>query len=198
MDIDLEELKRRYRKKTRVNIVDLNQLQIMVPMLIREVCRLEDELKENEKYITQLEKRRPPNQKSGRSGKAKWEVNYDVKKNRMKICLEGTFDYRASKMASNAVVMVLSNARKDFDVISDIRKIDAITNIKTVFHLRKVIYNLGQSGVNRIVRIPEPKNKLITSVFEKNFIIERKKAYIATSMEEAETILDNDGRFLKP
>lgn len=195
MDIDIEDLKQQYKKKTRVNIVDLSELQIMVPILIREICRLEDELKESVAYIKALEKKKPVTEKNGKLGKAQWDVVYDMKKKRLKIHLKGIFDSKSAKVASNAVISILSNVEKGFDVINDIREVTAISDMRTVFHLRKVRYHLLQAGLNRTVRVVEPKESVISALFEKYFM-QGPNIMVAKSMEDAEAALENQGKFL--
>ncbi|MBU1170308.1 MAG: hypothetical protein KKD44_12165 [Proteobacteria bacterium] len=195
MDIDLDDLKRKYKKKTRADILDLSQLQVMVPLLIREICRLEAELSQATKYIKNLELKRPPNEKKGRSGRAEWVVAYDMKKGRLKIKLKGIYDHKSAKMASNAVIAILPNVEKGFDVINDIRELSAITDMRTVFHLRKVRYLLVQAGVNRTVRVAENKESALSLLFEKYFK-QGPDMMVAESMEDAESALDNQGKFL--
>jgi hypothetical protein len=60
-----------------------------------------------------------------------------------------------------------------------------------------VTYVIAQNSVRRFVRVLDPNNKVIISIFEKNFTIEGKKIFIAKSIKDAEIALDNDGRFLK-
>ena len=195
MDFDIEDLKKKYGKRPRANIVDMDKLQVMVPVLIREICRLEGEVEKYREYVKTLEKKRPPDTRQGSVGKAEWSVSYDMMKNRLLIKLVGVFDYKSAKMASNAVISVLANVGKDFDVISDISEIEAISDMRTLFHLRKVRYLLTQAGVRRIVRVDREKESLVSAIFRKHF--QQGDIIIASSMEDAEAALDNEGKFLK-
>jgi hypothetical protein len=195
MDFDIEDLKKKYGKRPRANIVDMDKLQVMVPVLIREICRLEGEVEKYREYVKTLEKKRPPDIRQGSVGKAEWSVSYDMMKNRLLIKLVGVFDYKSAKMASNAVIGVLANVGKDFDVINDISEIEAITDMRTLFHLRKVRYLLAQAGVRRIVRIDREKESLVSAIFRKHF--QQGDIIIARSMDDAEAALDNEGKFLK-
>ena len=195
MEFDLEDLKKKYRKKTRINSVDLDQLQVMVPILLREICRLEEELAEATAYIKNLEKKKPADIKHGKNGNAEWEVVYDMKKNRMTIKLKGVFDYKSAKMASNAVVGILGNVEKEFDLINDISELEAITDMRTLFHLRKVRFLLVQAGVNRTVRVDHEKESVISAIFKKHFQ-EGPKAIVVKTPEDAVAALENDGKFL--
>lgn len=196
MDLDIEDLKKRFQKRTRASIVDIDQLQLMVPMLIREISRLEEEVERYKAYIQTLEKKRPPDHRKGSSGKGEWTVDYDMKLNRMTIKLCGVFDFKSAKMASNAVISVLENVEKDFDLINDIRDLEAITDMRTLFHLRKVKYLIEQAGVRRTVRIDKEKETLISTIFKKHFQ-DRPGLIIAKTMEEAEAALENDGKYLQ-
>lgn len=196
MTIDIEMLKQKYRKRTRADIVDINSLQMMVPVLVREICRLEESLKESEEYVRFLEKRRPPADKEGSSGSAVWSVSYDSRKNRLRIKLSGVFDYKASKKASNAVMAVMENVQKEFDVINDIKEVKSISDIRTVFQLRKINFMMSQAGVNRIVRVVDTSNNLIVALFKKN-TIKGAAVFLAETVEEAEEILEKEGQYLK-
>lgn len=197
MEFDIEDLKKKYRKKTRAPIVDLSELQVMVPVLVREICRLEHEMAELARYVKDLEKKKPPASKEGALGKAQWQVAYDMKARRLIITLKGVFDYKSGKQASNALIEVLEQAEKGFDVINDIRNLSAITDMKTVFHLRKARYHLVQAGVNRTVRlVSNPKAKM-ARLFETYFQA-GEKTMVVTTMEDAVAALENDGRFLAP
>jgi hypothetical protein len=195
MSFEIEDLKNKYKKRTRIDIFDLEKLQILVPVLIREICRIEDELAEARAVIQKLEKKRPPDVRNGKVGNAEWDVCYDIRTNRLKIKLTGIFDSKAAKMASNAVIGILENVEKNFDVINDTREIEAITDMRTLFHLRKVRYLLVQAGVNRTVRIEPEKESVITAIFRKYFQ-DGAKIIVVKSDEDAEMALENDGKYL--
>ena len=195
MEFDIEDLKKKYRKRPRASIVDLERLQVMVPFLIREICRLEDELAKAHACIVALEKKRPPDLRKGKLGKAQWDVAYDIKNNRMMIKLSGVFDYKSAKMASNAVISVLENVEKDFDLINDIRDLESITDMRTLFHLRKARYLMTQAGVNRIVRVEQAKETVIAAIFKKHFQ-EGREILVVKSMEDAVAALENQGKYL--
>lgn len=195
MDFDIADLKKKYKKRSRANIVDMEQLQTMVPMLIREICRLEEEVERYQVYVKALEKKRLPDERKGSYGKAEWAVSYDMKKNRLMIKLIGVFDYKSAKMAANAVIGVLENVEKDFDVINDITDLEAITDMRTLFHLRKVRYLIIQAGVKRTVRIDQEKESLISSIFKKHFQ-QSQDIIVVKTMEDANAALENDGKYL--
>lgn len=196
MDIDIADLKKKYKKRSRANIVDMEQLQTMVPLLVREICRLEDEVEKYQAYVKALEKKRLPDTRKGSYGKAEWVVAYDMKMNRLMIKLSGVFDYKTAKMAANAVIGVLENVEKDFDVINDITGLEAITDMRTLFHLRKVRYLIIQAGVKRTVRVDKEKETLISSIFKKHFQ-QGQDIIVVKTMEDAETALNNDGKYLQ-
>lgn len=195
MDIDFEDLKKKYRKKTRVDLADLVQLQTMVPILIREICRLEGELNEVSEYVRQLEKKKPPLEIHGKMAKAQWSAVYDMKKKRMTIRLKGIFDAKSAKKASNAIIAILGNVSKDFDLINDIRELDTISDMKAAFHLKKTRYHMVQAGINRSVRIVPEKETVGATLFA-TYFKESANTMVVQSMEDAETALDNQGKFL--
>ena len=196
MDFTIDELKKKYKKKSRANILDLEKLQVMVPVLLREICRLEEEVERYKACVVALEKKRPPDERKGNSGKASWDVSYDMKANRLVIRLSGVFDYKSAKMASNAVISVLANVEKEFDLINDISGIESITDMRTLFHLRKARYLIVQAGVRRIVRVDREKQSVVSSIFNKHF--QTGDVIIVKSLEDAEAALDNEGKYLKP
>lgn len=196
MDFDIEDLKKKFKRRTRANIVDMDQLQVMVPLLIREICRLEEDIEKYKHYVNTLEKKRPPDNRHGSFGKAEWTVSYDMKKNRLSVKLMGIFDFKAAKMASNAVIGVLENVEKDFDVINDITELEAITDMRTLFHLRKVRYLIVQAGVRRTVRIDKEKESVVTSIFKKHFQ-HGQEIMVVKTMDDAVAALENEGKYLQ-
>ena len=196
MDFDIEDLKKKYGKKPRASIVDLDKLQIMVPVLLREISRLEEEVERYKACVQALEKKRPPDERKGSSGKAAWVVSYDMKTNRLLIQLTGVFDSKSAKMASNAVISVLANVEKDFDVINDISGIESITDMRTLFHLRKARYLIAQAGVRRIVRIDKENDSVVSTIFKAHF--QDSHVIVAKNLEDAEAALNNQGKYLKP
>jgi hypothetical protein len=195
MEFDLEDLKNKYRKRPRADIVDLDRMQVMIPFLVREVCRLESELAEAKEYISSLEKKKPGDTKNGKLGNAEWDVAYDLKKNRLIIKMKGVFDFKSAKMSSNAIVNILDNVKTNFDLIQDIRELEALKDMKSLFHLRKLRYLFVQAGINRSVRIDNEKETVVSAVFKKHFQ-EGLKAITVKTMEDAVIALENDGRFL--
>lgn len=195
MDFNIDELKEKYLKKTQVSLTDLPQLQTMVPVLIREICRLEKELEEAQRYIETLESKRPPTTRKGASGKAEWTAAYDMKKNRLRITLKGVFDSKAAKLASNAIITVLEHSVKGFDLINDIRELETIADMRTVFHLKKTWFHLVQTGVHRTVRVVGPKETPATILFAKYFK-QGPNIMVVQTVEDAEKALENEGKFL--
>lgn len=195
MDVNLDELKKKYQKKTRASLSDLPQLQTMVPILVREICRLEKELEEAQNYIKALEIKRPPSSRHGKSGKAEWSVSYDMKKNRLYISLKGIFDSKSAKLASNAIISILDLTVKGFDLINDISEMETIADMRTVFHLKKTWYHLVQTGVYRTVRVVGAKQTPATILFEKYFK-QGPTTMVVKSMEDAVNALENEGKFL--
>ncbi len=197
MDISIEELKKVHAKKTKASIIDAEEMRIIIPVLLREIVSLEKKLSESEKYIAILEAKKPKLTREGESGKAQWKIKYCDKKNRLYIKLKGVFNSKSAKSASNTVIAFLSHTQKQFDVINDISELEAVTDLKVLFHLKKVGFSLKQFGVGRSVRILNEENKIIPKLFEKGLDEFNNIVTNADSLEEAEKLLDNNEKFLK-
>ncbi len=195
--MDIQELKDKFKHKTQANIKDIDLALKAAPFLVREVEQLEKQLEEAEKRIKHLQKKRPPLSKKGKKGDAEWEVHIDEKKNRLHILFAGKFNYRSAKSASNSILTVITNVRREFDVISDISKMNANFDRKILFHMKKLMYTLEQFGVRKIVRVLNPEAPALAGIFEDKSKIDDIKIYSTNSVEEAESMLDSAGKFLK-
>ena len=197
--MDLDALKAKFRHKTSVDLKDIDIALNAVPFLVREVERLEGELAERNKRIAHMQsqlKRRIPLSKVGKKGAAEWEARVDEDANRLYIRLAGGFDYASAKAASNAILQVLPNIRKGFDVINDISGLGPEFPPKALFHLRKVMYNLKKMGAARVVRIV-PQGQALIRLFDQAAQGAGFQVHTAASLAEAEALLDRSSRFLK-
>lgn len=197
MEIDIEKLIATHGKKTKADIIDTDEMRVTIPVLLREISRLKNKLSESEDYIATLETKKPPLERKGESGKAKWHIKYDVKKNRLYIGLEGIYNIKSAKIASNAILLLIEQAKKDYDVVNDISRLEAVTDLKVLFHIRKVIFSVKQSGVGRIVRVGNPKNKAVAKLFGEGSSELNDTVTTFKSLAEADKYLDNRESFLK-
>jgi hypothetical protein len=197
--MDLDALKAKFRHKTTVDLKDIDIALSAVPFLVREVERLERELGERDKRIAHMQsqlQRRIPLSKVGKRGSSEWETRVDEDANRLYIRLAGGFDYASAKAASNAILQVLPNIRKGFDVINDISGLGPEFPPKALFHLRKVMYNLKKTGAARVVRIA-PKAPAMTLLFDQAAQSAGFQVHTAGNLAEAEALLYRSSQFLK-
>jgi len=197
MKVDIGQLKEAYLKKTRANIIDIGDMQIIIPVLLREIDMLERKLEASEESRARLEAKRPPLERKGKNGNAEWEVRYDTATNRLYIKLGGIFDSKSAKTVSNHIVTLISYTAKDFDVINDVKNLDAISDLRVLFYLKKVRYHLKQSGVKKVVRIIDKENKVIAKLFGNTGAELTEDVLIVESLEEATKILDSQPIALK-
>lgn len=197
--MNLTEIKAKFKHKAKADLKDLDIALKALPFLVREIEFLEAEIEEHKtriQHLTKQLKRRPPLEKNGRRDKAEWNAYVDEKNNRLIIRIIGELNYYSAKTASNSVLMVLPNLRDGFDVINDLSGLTKYDN-RSVFHLRKLFYTLEKAGLRRTVRLT---NKYFPDLFQllngTNKSSDQKVA-LANSIEEAQSMLDNIGRFLK-
>jgi hypothetical protein len=167
---------------------------------VREIDRLELELRESEKRIAHLSsqmKKKPKLQIKGKRGAGAWEARIDEKKNRFYVKLLGTFDYKTGKAASNAIVSLLENIRQDFDVINDISQLGPDYERRGIFHLKKAMYHIKKMGVRRVLRVVNSDLPQITALFDQKANEAGYQVSNAKSLADAEAFLDNVGHFLK-
>lgn len=194
--MDLSDIKTRFRHRAKANLTDIDIVLEALPMLVREVERLESEVAEAEKRIAHLSRKQPPLFKKGRKGAAKWDVRVDENKNRLYLYLSGRFDLNGAKLASNHIISISFNLREGFDLINDVTELTLTLDKKVIFHIRKVIYHLEQAGLRRSVRVVAPDNQNTSHLFAK-MLPDGVISETAQSLEEAESMLENARRFLK-
>lgn len=199
--MNIEELKAKFLQKSVADVKDIDVALRATPFLIREVVRLEAELKEAEeriKHLSSQSRKQPPTSRKGKKGDAEWEVTLDEKKNRVYFIMSGQFDHRSGKAATNQLNMVLENIRKNFDVVIDISHLSPDVSNRVNFHLRKAMYILQQMGVKSIVTVVDSKaNQSAPSVFSERGKEATFKSSTAGSIRDADLALDNEGKFLK-
>ena len=196
--MDLQELKEKFRHKTKAEIADLDIALQAVPFLVRKIEALEMELSECEKRVAHLSarvaKQRPPFVKGKRDG-FEWQVEWDEKKNRLTMRFSGKIDSRVAKFATNSFQPLLAEIEKGADVIIDFQTMSGINN-RILFHFRKIFYTLHLMEIDKIIQIPSPQDTSIASALLNITSTPQFRILNAGSVEEAEEILDR-AHFLK-
>lgn len=200
MELELNELKKKFRHRSSVDIKDVEIAMKAVPFLVREIEKMEEKIADYEKrieHLSLLQKKRPPLEKSGQKNKTRWEVHVNEEENRLYVHLAGELDYNAVKLASNSIIAVLSNLREGYDVINNFTELQGPFKKRVIFHLRKLVYNFSQTGIAHVVCIKASDIKPITEIFQSGAKAEGFQAFEVSSPEEAISTLQNVGRFLK-
>ncbi|MFZ5573305.1 MAG: hypothetical protein ACOZF0_23120 [Thermodesulfobacteriota bacterium] len=172
-----------------------------VPILVREIDRLEEILREAEKKYDHIAdlfgKKRPPLEREGKKGDSKWKVWIDETNNRLYVELAGAIDYRFSKQSSNGILSVIPNLREGYHVILDITTMSRFEDRRVLFQMRKLLYNLYNGGVGKVILVVNPETKEINGLFETAAKDMEMSVQTAESIEKAEAMIVNVGRFLK-
>ncbi|MBF0118155.1 MAG: hypothetical protein HQK79_04915 [Desulfobacterales bacterium] len=199
--MDLEEIKKKFRNKSRADVTELDMVLKALPFLVREIERLESELKNRDDQLAHLSlqvKQRPPLNIKGKKGEAKWESWIDEEKNRLYIKFSGKFDYNSAKSASNNILFIISNIRGDFDLVVDLSKMSSEYSKKVLFHINKVMYTLNKIGIKRIIRVLSSESVQMPGFFDDKSKIGEFKLFTASSIQEADSTIDNlSSKFLK-
>lgn len=199
--MDLNEIKNKFRNKARVDLQDVDIALRAVPILVREIDRLEEILREAEKKYDHIAdlfgKKRPPLEREGKKGDSKWKVWIDETNNRLYVELAGAIDYRFSKQSSNGILSVIPNLREGYHVILDITTMSRFEDRRVLFQMRKLLYNLYNGGVGKVILVVNPETKEINGLFETAAKDMEMSVQTAESIEKAEAMIVNVGRFLK-
>ena len=197
--MNLQELKEKFRHKTKADLSDIDTTLQAVPFLVRTVEALEAELAECEKRFEHLSskhiKQRSLSSKGQKDG-AEWEIDLDEKKNRLFMRFSGEMNHRIAKFASNSMSPVLTNIRKGCNVINDVSTLSGINN-RVMFHFRKILYTLDMMGVEKVIHVPPPGDAGVLKAFRDASSSLGYQVLTAQSTEEAESVLERSSRFLK-
>ena len=199
--MELGELKKKFRHRSSVDIKDVEIAMKAVPFLVREIEKLEEKVTDYEKRLEHmsglLNKKRPPLEKKGKKNKTTWEARVDEDSNCLYVNLAGELDYTAVKLASNGIITVLPSLREGYNVINDFTGLKGPFKKRVIFHLRKLVYNFAQTGIANVISINAENIKPVTDIFVSGAKAEGFQSYEASSLEEAQSTLQNLGRFLK-
>lgn len=197
--MNLDELKKKFRHKTKADLADIDLALQAVPFLVRKIESLESELSEYEKRYEHLSSQlnRPRSLScKGEKDDVKWEAELDEKKNRIIIKFAGEINHKIAKQASNNIYPILSNIRKGCNVINDISGLSGV-NKRVMFHFRKIFYTLDMMGVERVIYIPPPGKTTILSAFRKASDNLGYQVITADSVDSAKTMIEKGEQFLK-
>lgn len=197
--MDLQELKNKFRHKTKADISDIDLALNAVPFLVRTVEALESQLSEYEKRVNHLEqqakKQRPFSHKGSKNG-LEWHADLDDKKNRLLIVFSGSINHRTAKLATNSIHPVFSNMRNGCNVIFDVSALSGFTN-RVMFHFRKILYTLDIMGAEKVIYILPAGETDAANVFRNASDNPGYQVFTATSIEEAESVIEKSAHFLK-
>lgn len=197
--MDLQELKNKFRHKTKADLSDIDLALNAAPFLVRTVEALESQLLECEKRIKHLEqqvnKQRPSSYKGSKNG-LEWHANLDDKKNRLLLVFSGSINHRTAKLATNSIHQVFLNMRNGCNVIIDISNLTGFSN-RVMFHFRKVLYSLDMMGAEKVIYILPSDETDVANVFRNTSDNFGYQVFTAASIEEAESIIEKSSVFLK-
>jgi L-lactate utilization protein LutB len=197
--MNLQELKDKFRHKTKADLSDIDLALQAAPFLVRKVESLEAELLSYQKRIAHLEqqanKKRPNSYKGSKNG-TEWMAELDDKKNLLLLVFSGNINHRTAKLSSNSIHPIFSNMRKDCRVIIDVSKLVGFNN-RVMFHFRKILYTLDVMGAEKVIYILPPGDDDLVHTFKKASENLGYQIFIASSLEKAEEIIDKSAHFLK-
>lgn len=197
--MNLQELKDKFRHKTKADLSDIDTALQAVPFLVRKIEELETELAECEKRFQHLASQRIKQRSLSSKGKkdgVEWEADLDEKKNRLVMRFSGEMNPKIAKLASNSLSPVLSNIRQGCNVINDVSSLGGISN-RVMFHFRKILYTLDMMGVERVIHVAPPGDASLLKAFRDASDSLGYQVITVSSIEEAESILEKSVRFLK-
>jgi len=198
--MDLATIKEKFKHKTTVDLKDIDIALRAVPILIKELARLESKLEESKKrieHLASLTKKRPPLEKNGKRGDTSWESKVDEEQNRLYIKFIGKYDYKTAKFASNGIITILPNLRDAFDVVINILEMNPTINKRTQFQMRKFLYHLERIGIARVICIGKSDTREISGLFIADLKVAGCQVNVVDSVEKAENILESVKSFLK-
>jgi hypothetical protein len=197
--MDLQELKDKFRHKTKADLSDIDIALQAVPFLVRKVETLEEELSTYEKRVEHLElqlnKRRPFSYKGKKNG-TEWQADLDNKKNQLLMVFKGHIDHRTAKLATNSIHPIFTNMRRGCSAIIDVSALSGFSN-RVMFHFRKVLYTLDVMEAEKLIYIPPSGETSVANAFRNASENLGYKLFSAASIGEAESIIEKSAAFIK-
>lgn len=200
--MDLENLKEKFKHKAEVDVKDINIAIKAVPFLVKQVIKLEEEVKSQEKLIERLKKkikRQPPPISKGKKNQFMWVIKVDEDSNTILLQFSGIPNRSGAKMCSNAIINMSERLETGFSVISDFRNFSmADISKRTIFYFRKVHYLFIRRKVRFIIRVisQDKKNTDGFSVLPESSN-SNLKVFTVTSIEEGKEMIKNLGKHLR-
>ncbi len=200
--MDLEELKKKFRHKSEVDVKDINIALKAVPFLVKEVLRLEEELDSRDKFIERLKrkiKRQPDMTQKGEKDGLKWVLKADEESNIIIARVTGVPCKTGFKIFTNSIINIAENLGSDFCVVNDFIELEFEKITKRIFfYFRKTYYLFLKMGVKYIIFVVPHEKKDISVITKSKFSKNNgKNIFIATSMDEAKNIIKNAGKHIR-
>lgn len=199
--MDLEQLKKDFSHKAEVDVKDIDVAIKAVPFLVKEVIKLEEELKAKNSLIEKLKKKvkkEPPKVLTGQRKGFAWLIKVDEESNILLFQFSGIADKGGAKICSNAIINMLDHLEPGFSVISDFRKLEtSAISPRIIFYFRKVHYLFSRMNAKFVIRVVKDAKDEDPGFIDIPASGKELKVFTVTSIEEGKNIVKNLGRHLR-
>lgn len=108
----------------------------------------------------------------------------------------GIINPKTAKLATNSIHPVFSNMRRGCNVIVDVSRLSGLSN-GVMFHFRKVLCTLEVMGTEKVIFVLPAGETDASNAFRNAYDSLRLQVLSASSIDEAESILEQSAHFLK-